>query len=251
MIDENVNPSFQDATERVCSSFSASNGGAPSVSRIIAEAEERHLWAENIALRETVLDTLARINISQACIVDTCVSIYFDLLKKEFPNVQKQILKERNRPKLAYAIWEGLNRSNVLFPPQDIAFLCQVTPSSMQEAECKAGFPSTFCSSSQFFTRAEAAFEIPYKTARQIECVIQSLERVFMGRKPETLVCSAILICKDLLGEREKQHLVEISVQKLCSFYKVCAKTVNALLKKIRSMDPHVLFVDVSHKICL
>lgn len=150
-------------------------------------------WGESILLREVLADICARLYINNDWIVEPTLTLYLNILQKT-GSPPSEILHDKHRPKIAFALWETLKRQDVAFSPQMVAEACEVLPSQMLATEKIASMASTYCRAASYVRRLEAALELPFRLIKLIESVVDSVESLYYGRKPETIASAATLL---------------------------------------------------------
>ena len=200
-------------------------------------------WADKILLRESLMDICARLHLDNQCIVESVLSLYLRILKKTDTPLN-QLLQEKHRPKVAFALWEVLKRQNIGISPITVATVCEVLPSSLLDVEKMSGVQSTNPCPADFVSQLEEGMQLPFKAAQLIKKCAEALEEYMFGRKPEN-VTAAVAMCvaacvkvnKDENNEDTPEYWLRIiDTTCVCRILNVRPKSVRPL---IRFMEHH------------
>lgn len=175
--------------------------------------------------REMIRDMCTILHVDNVFVVDTALHI-LESMKKPV-----SLTRVSDRPKLAFAIWESLNRQNTPRSPRDIANACHVSPSSMLQVEKDFLERSTFCLPHEYVETVCDFLEVPFNITLLVKEFLFIIEDRFYGRNPETLIAVALITILTKLREDDFYHERIQALTDAC-IYKALTlrrKTMNAI----------------------
>ena len=153
--------------------------------------KQLYLDGGKLHLRETILDVCSQLHLEHsACLVDTVCHILNQL---DVCSATFSLTNAKCRAKLAYAMFEALNRQGTPRSPQLIATHCDVTPKSLLHLEKQFTMCTTYCVPSQYIETACTMLELPYVVACVATMLCNHIQDKHYGLVPETLVAGTIL----------------------------------------------------------
>lgn len=181
--------------------------------------------------REIVRDMCATLHVDTSSVVDTVLHI-LDSMGESI-----HLTKASDRPKLAFAIWETMNRQNTPRSPKDVAIACGVSPSSLLQVEKKFTGRSTFCLPHEYVETLCTFLSIPFHVMLLAKKMLLAVQDEFYGRKPETLIAASLIAVKEELEKIPSYcESSTASPASICKTLGVRGKTVSA----VRSLLPPI-----------
>jgi hypothetical protein len=186
----------------------------------------RGLNAATVLLRETVLDVCSLLHLEgSACLVDTAVHIlqkqlgvvraqpgrpYTGITRRRRKEEEEEEEEEEKklelsdgkfRIKLAYAIYEALNRQGTPRSPHAIAALCDVPPGKLLRLEKEFNLRPSYCPPSQYVETMCTMLELPFFVSGIATMLCKHLQDYFYGAKNEALVVVCVLAAVERVRE--------------------------------------------------
>ncbi len=194
-------------------------------------------WADTILLKEMLTDIFSMFNISMPCLTEVAQDIYLKLLQKGGAP-PTEILFDKHRKKLAFAVWEALNRNEHPYKPREVAEVCGVVPASLLDVEKKNLFAPTYCSTPTLaLSRIKYNCDIPYKISLLLRTIVDVFEEYFYGTTSEVKVAGAALLMAEKLQEEKDIHLKDITVEKICWLLNILPSRVARFVKNLKNED--------------
>ena len=163
---------------------------SPPLSFDCKQEERLYLDGAQLRLRETVLDVCGQLHLEQSpCLVDTVCHILHQL---ETQPSMFRLTSEKCRAKLAYALYEALNRQGTPRSPRSIAAYCDVSPKSLLHVEKLFSMQTTYCVPSQYIETACTMLQLPYVVSCISVMLCNYVQDRHYGSIPETLVAASI-----------------------------------------------------------
>ena len=192
----------------------------------IADDREAPRSAEMLMLREHILDLCSGSHLDTTCIVDTVVHILTEL-----GLTPTNALKQKNLPKLAFAIWESLAREGVPRPPQFVADMCGVSPHSFLEVEKHDRVIGTYCSPSEYAETYCRLLGTSFAYGQLVVRMLKDIESGYYGHKPEVLIAAVMLFVVEnfRMAERDPTFLEHFNIGFLCEHFDIKPRSVRGI----------------------
>lgn len=181
-----------------------------------------------LMVKEAILDALEVLHMRSESVASKTYDLFLQLDGHSKP------FASGNRAKLAYAMWEALNREEIPRSVRVIADLFSVTPNSMLKVEKHYKLTSTFLEFSDYVKPICAFLSMRYPLTLVVLNIVKDIQDRFCGRQPETFI-AAVIVKTFLWNENViqiSQHF-DTTPQRMCEILGVNWKTVRLLAKKI------------------
>ena len=136
-------------------------------------------------IREFIIDVCDILQIRSSFLVNCAISIFFE--------IGGTLTFGRCRAKLAFAIWEALNRHGTPRSPREIATLCNVSPKSMQRIEKSSQLKCSFIQPIDYVDTIGKFLYMPWPIINIIKLIVLELQDEFASRRPEIFIAAIIL----------------------------------------------------------
>lgn len=153
-----------------------------------------HTWLQSPELKdretkikETILDALELLQMRSQYVVDEA----YRLFDRMGGNRQQHAFM--NRAKLAYGLWEALNRQKTPRSVRDIAHVFSVEPKQLLKLEKTFKLQSTFAEVKDYVEPVCAFLTIKRKLRPVVEKIITEIQDEHYGRTPEVLIAAVIV----------------------------------------------------------
>lgn len=201
--------------------------------------------AESI-LRNDLLDVLALIHQDSYFMTEMIITF----LKAHCSSLPKYSTHS-GRCVIAFAIWEVLNRHQCPHSPAEIAYLCQISPNDLQQAERKLNVAPTFCPPSFYVHRFVGNIGLPKRIAMTILRAVKTVDNSM--KHPESIIGAVLLVMQDQLRVvRGVEFPNNITIESLSSSLNVSAYTMKKMQRELPSQCQDIIMylvntMDVSH----
>lgn len=189
--------------------------------------QETSLNVREIMVREFIMDVCEILQVNTSFLVDSA----FNILKNmEIDRENGLSFSISGRAKVAFAIWEALNRQGTPYHPYVIAERCAVPAHYILDIEKKYLKDYPITDTSAYVERICDLMAIPFKITRVLQEIVITLQDRYQGRHPETLIGAVIVKCIVRSPEHALLNVTEKSVSK-CLGVKI--KTIRKLVNEL------------------
>lgn len=206
----------------------------------MSHREESKMNGHMLIFREFLLDICARLHLDNGVVVENTIHL-LNVMKID----EKEAVKDKNRAKVAYALWEALNRIDIPKNPKEIAYICGVNPNQLLNVENEVDILSTYAPPSSFVEYGCARLGLPFFVQSMIYALVSRAEEDWYG-KPELLVGAAILSVCDMIRSKydhPPNFVDSVNIDEMTLMYFVTSKSLKNTMQKLPSY-----YIEKDHK---
>jgi hypothetical protein len=159
-------------------------------------------WAEKMQARETILEILAHLHLDEfTTLAENILELFLKLCDpaKRLPCVRYcgssiDLVNQKTRARLAFAILETLNRAGVPRPMRKIADLCSVSPKDLLQIENTCGTTASYAAPHTYMNIVCSVLSLPmpHQFNKLATLLCERVELGHYGMRPEILVAACI-----------------------------------------------------------